>query len=140
MAIARPVTKTKIQTVEWGIPITDEVNRLTTLTAVGAWTALPLTNGWVNWGAGVQTAQYRKEGDLVYIRGGIKGPGSSGQMTTALPAGFLPPVNVDFPGLFYSGTRQICSITVTSSGLYANDAVPNTALLTINGIVYSITA
>ena len=38
MVIARPVTKTMVATVGWGIPITDEVNRLTGLANDGSQT------------------------------------------------------------------------------------------------------
>jgi len=90
MAIVRPVTKTLISVPNWGVPITDEVNRLTTLTGSNvpsAWTNATLLNGWSNHADG--GLQYRKVGDIVYIRGRIVGVLN---FTSAwnIPAGFRP--------------------------------------------------
>jgi hypothetical protein len=85
----------------------------------------------------VPPAAYSKIGDVVYIRGGIKGPGTAGVITSALPVGFRPVYQIDLPGLFYSGTRQVVNISVNLDGtLSAADAVPNTALVTINNIIF----
>lgn len=91
MAIVRPVTKTLISVPNWGVPITDEVNRLTDLSIANAptpWITATLTNGWVNFDA--RAAQYRKIGDIVYLRGVIK---NGGLATVAfnLPIGYRPP-------------------------------------------------
>jgi len=103
MAIAPPVTSTVISTTAWGIPLTNEVNRLTTqsdaygpritnletATAKGAWTTPTLLNGWLQYGSGWQTLQYRKIGDIVYIRGLIKS-GTVPSTIFTLPTGFRP--------------------------------------------------
>jgi len=92
MAIVRPTTKTLISTTNWGIPITDEVNRLTTLTGGNvptAWTPLTLLNGWLNYGGSYDIAQYRKIGDIVQIRGVINS-GTIGSPAFNLPSGFRP--------------------------------------------------
>lgn len=59
------------------------------------WTAVTFQNGWINYGGAYQTAQYRKVGDEVQVRGTIK---SGTQMTVAftLPAGFRPPAKMQF--------------------------------------------
>ena len=93
MAITRPVTKTKISTVGWGIPITDEVNRLSALPVAPtptAWTAFTFLNGWTGATGGYPIAGYRRIGDMVYMRGRISG-GTMGQPMFNLPAGFRPP-------------------------------------------------
>jgi hypothetical protein len=110
MAIVRPVTKTKIQTVEWGIPITDEVNRLTTLTAVGAWTNAVLQNGWVNLGAGWPTAQYRKVNDMVHIRGMVGNGTAAGAPIFTLPAGFRPPSALQIATVTGSGVIGVTTL------------------------------
>lgn len=95
MAIARPVTKTIISTTAWGIPITDEVNRLSPLVdrvQATAWTTLPLTNGWVSYDAN-RPAQVRKVGDICYLRGVIR-TGTWGPFAT-IPAGYRPVTGKD---------------------------------------------
>ena len=92
MAINPPVSKTIINSATWGIPITNEVNRLTTAQQAGvptAWTNLTLQNGWVNVGGAQPLAMYRKVADMVYLRGRI----ASGTLNTAMftmPVGFRP--------------------------------------------------
>ncbi|MET0785604.1 MAG: hypothetical protein ABWY25_02735, partial [Paenisporosarcina sp.] len=79
----------------WGIPITNEVNRLTGLVDARvptAWTNLTMQNGWFNPGS-YNIAQYRKVGDIVYLRGVINGTLNSLPAFT-LPAGFRPPANL----------------------------------------------
>jgi hypothetical protein len=108
MPITPPVAHGNIDSAAWGIPLTNEVNRLTALTAPGAWTAATLTGGWVNFGGTEQNAQYRKLGDLVQLRGAIKS-GTVGTAAFNLPAGFRPPANVAF--------------AVSSAGAFGNLAV-----------------
>lgn len=74
-----------------------------TWTALSAWTAVTFTNAWVDFGAPANVVQYRKLGDIVYLRGGMK----TGTINTAaftFPAGFRPPATLGFPtvsnGLF----------------------------------------
>jgi hypothetical protein len=139
--ITVPVEGDVISANAWGAPISNAVNSNTSAIAAiqpTVWTNLPLINGWVNWGSGVQNAQYRRIGDIVYIRGGIKGPGTASNVWSSLPAGFRPPAQVDHVALFYSGSRQVAAVTVGTDGsAYCNDVVPSSALLTINGIFYS---
>lgn len=100
MAITRPVTRTTISTTGWGIPITDEVNRLSAALPASisviptAWTTPTYQNGWVEYAAG-RGAQYRKIGDIVYIRGIIKN-GTAGLTAFTLPSGFRPNPDVSF--------------------------------------------
>jgi len=146
MAIPLPVTRTIIQTNAWGIPITNAVNtnttdiaNLKTATAVTAWTALSLQNGWTNYGSGVQTLQYRKVGDIVYVRGGLKAPGTASVCAT-LPVGFRAPFQLEFPCTYYSGSRLVGAVTTSGDGtLNVVDTVPVNALLSLSIIAFSIT-
>lgn len=102
MAIARPVTKTIISTTGWGIPVTDQVNtnttdiaNLKTSTQVTAWTAVTFLNSWTNYGSPYQLTQYRKRGDMVDIRGVVKG-GAGLVPIFNLPTGFRPPMQEQF--------------------------------------------
>lgn len=56
------------------------------------WTALTLSNSWVDFGGSLETAQYRKHlGGIVQLKGTIKdGTITAGTVITTLPAGFRP--------------------------------------------------
>lgn len=99
MAIARPVTKTKIDTAQWGIPITDAVNAnaaaLAALTPT-PWTNVTFQNGWANYNNGFQTVQYRKVGDVVTVRGLMNGA-TVPSVAFQLPVGFRPVLALQFP-------------------------------------------
>ncbi|MGB8507691.1 MAG: hypothetical protein WCD76_04745 [Pyrinomonadaceae bacterium] len=72
-----------------------------------AWTAIPtMQNGWVNYGAGYQVAQYRKIGDRVEVRGFIK-DGTLSTVISNLPAGYWPPASLQFPACTSSGIAAI---------------------------------
>jgi hypothetical protein len=119
MAITRPTTKTVISTTQWGVPITDEVNRLSPIVdgrTPTAWTAPTLLNGWTNYSGYV--TQYRKIGDVVQIRGGVQG-GTLGANIFVLPSGYRPPSQTQFPVSSYS---VVGIITIDGSG----NVYPNT--------------
>lgn len=111
MAIPLPVTQTVINSSAWGIPLTTEVNRMTTevnrmtplVVAPTAWTNPTFMNGWVNYGTPYAPVQYRKVGDLAYIRGLMKS-GATSAVAFMMPIGFRPPQTLQFPaqagGLF----------------------------------------
>jgi hypothetical protein len=98
MAINPPVAGSEINATAWGIPLTNEVNRLTPLViAPTAWVALPLNTG-AGWAAagGYQAPQYRRINDIVYLRGTANRTPNTpvdGVIAT-LPSGFRPPATV----------------------------------------------
>lgn len=109
MAILRPVTKTLISSSSWGVPITDEVNRLSPLVdgrTPTAWTNVAFTNGWSNQGGGSQGVQYRKSGDMVQMRGQM-GNGVMGSVAFTLPSGFRPPALFMLPTGAYNTQTSI---------------------------------
>lgn len=130
MAIARPTTKTKISTTEWGWPVTDAVNLNTTdiaalksATAVGAWVDFSFQNGWIN-DPGTQSCQYRKIGDIVYLRGRCKG-GAISSVITTFPVGFRPPANIDMTTVVYNNTTWIGAQTfIQATGNLLAPTVP----------------
>lgn len=63
---------------------------LETLTAPSTWTAVTFQNSWMDYGAGYQTVQYRKVGDIVYLRGLMRN-GTLAAVAFTLPVGFRPP-------------------------------------------------
>jgi len=96
MAITVPVAGQEASAEQFGIPVANEVNRMTPLVvAPTPWTTLVLQNGWVNQAG---TAQYRKVGDMVQMRGTVGG-GTAGTNVAILPVGFRPPA-----GLFLNST------------------------------------
>lgn len=65
-------------------------------TSAVAWNNVTFTNSWVNFGGSVQTVQYRKIGDVVYIRGAGK-TGTINLSAFTLPSGYRPPAILGFP-------------------------------------------
>lgn len=134
MAITVPVVNTPLSVSTFGKPVADQLNAL----APTAWTNVTFTNGWTNT-SGAQACQYRKEGDIVRIRGRMT-PGTMGQIAFTLPAGFRPPAMFDFSTAVISGGQWawgFCYID-PSGGLYAlNPASPTAVSVNVN---FSITA
>ncbi len=60
----------------------------------GAWTNITFGTGWDNFGGGFQTGQYRKIGDMVYLRGMVLRTSGVGTTITTLPAAHWPPATV----------------------------------------------
>jgi len=61
---------------------------------LGSWSSLPYTNGggttWTDFGSGWQVGQYKKMGDLVFVRGLCKRTAGSGATIATLPSGYRP--------------------------------------------------
>jgi hypothetical protein len=117
----------------WGDQVAAALNALIPTT----WTNVTFQNGWVNYGAGQQNAQYRKIGDLVYLRGGIKS-GTNGLAAFTLPVGFRPAgvVNLIGPG---NTLGQAAHITITTAGaVNVSCEGGSTAFASLDGSVFSI--
>jgi len=64
------------------------------VTSYPAWTPVTYQNGWVTFtGAAEQPCQYRKIGDIVYLRGTMS-TGTVPAIAFTLPVGFRPPFNL----------------------------------------------
>lgn len=62
------------------------------------WTNVTFTAPYTNYGGGYQLCQYRKIGDMVYLRGLVaRSPFVSGAEVFLLPVGFRPPKDVYVP-------------------------------------------
>lgn len=102
-----------------------------------AWTTLPLVGGWVAEApAGFALPEYRKIGDMVYLRGSIKS-GAAGQFAT-IPVGFRPPTSLR---MFYGGmdgggvfSTVRGDFTATTGGMAVTIAPP---VLFLNNICWS---
>jgi hypothetical protein len=132
MAITVPAEGQIVSATTFGKPVADEVNRLTTLTTPPAW--IPVTtfqNGWSNFDA-VQVAAYRKIGDLVYLRGVIKG-GTVPNVAFTLPAGYRPTQTCGFA---VNANEVAGVINVRTSGT-VDMQTGNPAYFWLTGIIFA---
>ena len=61
------------------------------------WSPVSFMNGWVNYGTPQGNVMFRKENDLVRIRGAMKnGTITDGTVVFVLPPGYRPPTNHNF--------------------------------------------
>lgn len=90
------------------------------------WVALPLSNGWVNFGGGIYSdAQYRKLNGVVFVKGLVKsGTTSAGITLGTLPAGFRPLKQQMKPVTVAPGTGG--SVDVAADGRIINNVVSAT--------------
>jgi len=79
-----------------------------------AWTPVTFANGWTNFPGSEQPAQYRKIGDVVYLRGVITG-GTMQQSAFILPVGFRPPNRTYKSGGAVSGGAWQAALTLIDS-------------------------
>lgn len=93
-------------------------------TQIGAagptWTAMTLTNGWSNYGAGgYQVAQYTKINGVVYIQGLIKSGtlGSSGYFT--MPVGYRPAGHLQWTSMSAGGVADLRVFSTGAACVYA---------------------
>lgn len=100
-----------------------------------AWIAAPaFSNSWVNFGGAYQTAQYRKVGDRVELRGTVKN-GTALTTIFTLPSGFRPPASQIFPCV---SSALFGAITITSAGAVTQSVGSNTSV-SLDGIAFSVT-
>ncbi len=90
------------------------------LGSFGAWTGLTYTNAggttWTDYGGAFQIGQYRKVGDLVFVRGLAKRTAGAGTTIAILPAGYRPPLYT-YTQLFSSlCSGGACRVDIDTSG------------------------
>jgi hypothetical protein len=103
------------------------------------WIGVPFNAGWVDYGGGFATCQYRRIGDLLYLKGLIKRTGANvaGSSTMfSLPAGFRPAQIVAAP-VFCSPTgsgESIQNLTVIwdTGNVYVTPAMNTNAYCYLN--------
>lgn len=91
-----------------GLRFADGTTQTTAATAGAptAWTDLTLLNSWTNYGAGYQSLQWRRNGDLCEVRGVIAG-GAIGTLPFAqLPSNCRPPAKILFVSITNTGAGQ----------------------------------
>jgi hypothetical protein len=92
-----------------------------------AWTAVTFENGWANKGGSDQVCQYRKIGDIVYLRGTMtKSAVTYGQAAFTLPIGFRPPAIFRFNPSVMDGSNvtTLARGDINTTGPYAPQAGP----------------
>lgn len=95
------------------------------------WTPFVFESGWANLGAGFQPCQYRKIGDIVYVRGIAKATTLSGDWAfTTLPAGFRSPSTLIYNTF---GNDAPLRVDVNTNGRI----IPSTAAAGSSGTWYS---
>lgn len=107
-----------------------------------AWTAPTLLNSWVNFGGVYTEAAYRRNGDVVELRGTIKdGATTLDTVLFTLPTGFRPPARVIFMP-WSANTGRVARIDVEADGdvIAAGTPLPNAAGLSLDGISFSVTS
>ena len=103
--------------------------------AIGeAWTNASYNTGWGSYGGGYPAAQYKKFGDLVFLRGLVVR--SSGSATTifTLPSGYRPTNTMMFSQL---ANDAVARIAINSSGNVVLQAGVATPWVNLTGIIFS---
>lgn len=98
----------------------------------GAWTGLAYDTGWADLGGGYQAGQYKKVGDLIFLRGVTTRTSGSTTLIATLPSGYRPPAGHIFPvtanGSFgYVDIGSTGTIVITSGNPWVS----------LDGIVFS---
>lgn len=94
-----------------------------------AWTAVTFLNGWANKGGTETPCQYRKIGDIVYLRGVMTKTGVTyGQAAFQLPAAYASPYTIrpNPLAMNVAGTQSLARADVVAgNGVYAPQAGPS---------------
>lgn len=96
-----------------------------------AWTALTLKNNWQNYGGEFQTAQYRKVGDEVQVRGLVR-LGTTATAIATLPDGFRPPATLLFGAIHDVGANWATGAASTGTAHTHSQTRPSAAAYRIN--------
>ena len=109
------------------------------LGSFGAWIPLAYTNSggttWTDFASGFQIGQYRKFGDLVFVRGLAKRTAGAGTTIATLPADYRPVTYTQLFGTKASG--GIARIDIATSGAIIDADAVGATWITLN-LVFSI--
>lgn len=106
------------------------------------WTPMTLGANWVNLGGGYPTAQYRKIGDVVSVRGLISAlAGASISSIAVLPVGFRPPTIHPNATIMNDKFARVDVKTDGTFALMAYDSTfnPGSTWVNLDGIWFSVT-
>lgn len=99
-----------------------------------AWSNVSFNTGWTDYGGSYQTAQYKKVGDLVFLRGLVKRTSGSSTTMLTLPAGYRPPAQCLFVGISFDTLGRI---DIDTSGNVIMMLGSPTNWVGLDGIVFS---
>lgn len=109
-----------------------------------AWNTLTLTSPWANYGGAWQVAQYRKVGDIVYLRGLIANTTNQLSTLATLPAGYRPTFDNIFMVEYAAPTLGFARLDVTTGGAINvsafSNAGTNVPWLTLSQISFSVSS
>lgn len=105
-----------------------------------AWTTVSFGSGWSNYGSGYQAVQYKKFGDLVFLRG-LANSGSNAWASystiTTLPAGHRPAGRLIFNQM--ANAQQAVRVDITTSGSVSYVAGgAGSGWISLDNIVFSV--
>lgn len=98
----------------------------------GAWTGLSFDSGWGDYG-GFQTGQYKKVGDLVFLRGLVARSSGVGTTIATLPSGYRPLTSIRFGIDTDTGHG---AIEIASSGVITLQS-GGTVFVQFEGLIFS---
>ena len=109
----------------------------------GAWTGLSYGTGWVDYGGGYQAGQYKKVGDLVFLRGLVRRTTTSaGDITIGtLPAGYRPAARLMMSTTgYWSSAYQLTRVEILTTGVvqFAGSIGVTVDFFSLDSIVFSI--
>jgi hypothetical protein len=109
------------------LPINLDATIITFNGNFGSWTNITFNTGWVNFGAGYQTGQYRKVGDMVFLRGLVVRTSGADANITTLPTLHRPPANMlydilsnDLLGRVDISTAGVVTLTIGAAANWVN--------------------
>lgn len=101
------------------------------------WASVTFNTGWSNIGGVHCLAQYKKVGDLIFLRGLVQRTSGSDPLIFTLPSGYRPILTHIFSVVSYNGSSYVTSrIDVANSGQVSIDT-GGTTFLSLSGIVFS---
>lgn len=100
------------------------------------WSNVSFNTGWANLGGSWQTAQYKKVGDLVLLRGLVTRSSGSNTVIFTLPSGYRPAANTLTPTVSDSGFGVA---EITTAGNVSFGGVGGVGYISLNNVVFSTT-
>lgn len=99
-----------------------------------AWQNLSFGSGWTDYGGAYQIGQYKKVGDLIFLRGLVKRTSGSGTTIATLPSGYRPSAQTLFVTI---SSDLLARIDIDTSGNIVM-AIGSAAWISLDGLYFSI--
>ena len=100
----------------------------------GAWTGLSFGSGWASYGGGFNSGQYKKVGDIVFLRGLVARTSGVGTTIATLPSGYRPAAQCVF---ITNATDAFGRVDVQTDGvILLNNGTPT--YVQLDGLSFSV--